>query len=49
VPGLLVGVPAFLLIAIVALQVAGGVAWLPLVRRWASRSGVPWASQRRQP
>ncbi|MEO8230395.1 MAG: hypothetical protein ABI628_11630 [Chloroflexota bacterium] len=43
------GLPAFVLIAIVVLQVAGGAARLPLVRRWAGRSSAPWASHRRQP
>jgi hypothetical protein len=49
VPGLLVAVPAFLLIAIIALQVAGGVVWLPLVRRWVGRPGERRAAHRRQP
>jgi hypothetical protein len=44
-----VGIPALMLIAIVALQVAGAVAWFPLIRRWLGRSGAPWASHRRQP
>jgi hypothetical protein len=49
VPGLLVAVPAFLVIAIIALQVAGGVMWIPLVRRWLGRSGERRAVHRRQP
>jgi hypothetical protein len=33
-PGLLVGVPAIILLTILAAQVAIGAAWLPVIRRW---------------
>ena len=33
VPGLLLSVPGLLLVLAVALQLAGGLAWLPVVRR----------------
>ena len=36
-PGLLVGVPAILLLGILAAQVAVGAAWLPVIRRWLNR------------
>jgi hypothetical protein len=49
IPGLLIGVPALVLLAIIALQVAGALAWLPVVKRRLGRSSPPWASHRRQP
>jgi hypothetical protein len=36
-PGLIIGVPLAAVILIVVIQVAGGAAWLPLVRRWLVR------------
>lgn len=36
-PGLIVGVPAMLLLGILAAQVAIGAAWLPVIRRWLNR------------
>lgn len=36
-PGLLVGVPAILLLGILAAQAAVGAAWLPVIRRWLNR------------
>ncbi|HTG40294.1 MAG TPA: hypothetical protein VK697_01650 [Methylomirabilota bacterium] len=37
IPGLIVGVPLAVVILVVILQLAGGAAWLPLVRRWLGR------------
>jgi hypothetical protein len=37
VPGLIVGVPIVLVVAFILLQIAGGAAWLPVVRRWLAR------------
>jgi len=37
VPGLIVGVPIGVVILVVILQIAGGAAWLPVVRRWLGR------------
>jgi len=37
VPGLIIGVPIALVVLFVMLQVAGGAAWLPVVRRWLGR------------
>ena len=37
IPGLIVGVPVAVVILVVILQLAGGAAWLPLVRRWLGR------------
>jgi hypothetical protein len=48
-PGLLAGIPALLVLIIVLLQIAGGVAWLPFVKRWLGGTGVPTPSQRRGP
>jgi hypothetical protein len=36
-PGLVVGVPAIILIGILATQLAVGAAWLPVIRRWLNR------------
>ena len=36
-PGLVLGVPAIILIGILATQVAVGAAWLPVIRRWLNR------------
>jgi hypothetical protein len=47
VPALLAG-PVIALAVIVALQLAGGAAFLPLVRRWLSKPRGPWATHRRQ-
>jgi hypothetical protein len=41
VPGLLVGIPLFTLLLILAGQVGVGAAWLPVVRRWLTRPLVP--------
>jgi hypothetical protein len=37
VPGLIVGVPLAVVVLVVILQLAGGAAWLPVVRRWLGR------------
>ena len=37
VPGLLIGIPALVLVAILAAQLAVGAAWLPVIRRWRNR------------
>jgi len=37
IPGLIVGAPLAVVILVVILQLAGGAAWLPLVRRWLGR------------
>ncbi|HSL75800.1 MAG TPA: hypothetical protein VK867_02575 [Candidatus Limnocylindrales bacterium] len=39
-PGLLIGVPAVLVIAAVIAQLAVGAAWLPVIRRWLHRRFV---------
>jgi hypothetical protein len=36
-PGLMIGVPAILILGILAAQFAVGAAWLPVVRRWLHR------------
>jgi hypothetical protein len=41
-PGLLVGIPAFMLLLILGIQVVGGAAWLPVIRRWVKGGVVPW-------
>jgi hypothetical protein len=40
-PGLLVGIPALVLLLIVGIQAAGGAAWVPVIRRWV-RGGEGW-------
>jgi hypothetical protein len=40
-PGLLVGIPAFVLLLIVVIQAAGGAAWVPVIRRWVN-GGAGW-------
>jgi hypothetical protein len=37
VPGLILGIPAILVLGILAAQLAVGVAWLPVIRRWLGR------------
>ena len=46
---LLAGIPALLVLIIVLLQIAGGVAWLPFVKRWLGGTGVQTPPQRRGP
>jgi hypothetical protein len=41
VPAVALGVPGILVIVVVALQLLGGAAWLPIARRALSRSGSP--------
>jgi hypothetical protein len=38
VPAVALGVPGLLVLLVVALQLAGGAAWLPIARRWLSRA-----------
>jgi hypothetical protein len=45
VPGLVMTVPGILIVIIVLLQVAGGLAWLPFARRRLGRADV---TRRRQ-
>jgi len=40
VPALVLTVPGLLLVLAVAAQIAGGLAWLPVVRRWLAGIGV---------
>jgi len=40
-PLLIAGIPIALIIAIVALQILGGAAWLPVIRRWLNRRLTP--------
>jgi hypothetical protein len=40
VPGLALSVPGLLVIVAIALQAAGGLAWLPLIRRKITSSGA---------
>ncbi len=37
-PLLIAGIPIALIILIVSLQIAGGAAWLPVIRRWRNRT-----------
>jgi hypothetical protein len=37
VPGLIVGVPAIIILGILVAQVAVGAAWMPVIRRWLNR------------
>jgi hypothetical protein len=37
VPGLLLGIPAILILGILAAQLAVGAAWVPVIRRWLHR------------
>jgi hypothetical protein len=39
-PGLLIGVPAILVVAALIAQLAVGAAWLPVIRRWLHRRVV---------
>ncbi len=39
-PGLLIGVPAILVIGALLAQIAVGAAWLPVIRRWLHRRVV---------
>jgi hypothetical protein len=36
-PELILGVPAVILLAILAAQLAVGAAWMPVIRRWLNR------------
>jgi len=40
-PLLLAGIPISVIALVVMLQIAGGVAWLPVVRRWLDRRLMP--------
>jgi hypothetical protein len=46
VPALVVGVPGLLLVLAVALQLAGGTAWLPIVRKSLRGVGLHETRQR---
>ena len=48
VPALVVGVPGLLLVLAVALQVAGGTAWLPIVRKSLRGVGLRETRQHQQ-
>jgi hypothetical protein len=37
IPGLILGVPAIIILAILAAQLAVGAAWMPVIRRWLNR------------
>lgn len=37
VPGLIVGVPAIIILGILAAQLAVGAAWMPVIKRWLNR------------
>ena len=37
-PLLIAGIPIALIVLIVILQIAGGAAWLPVIRRWLNRT-----------
>ena len=41
IPGLIAGVPIAIVAIAILLQVAGGAAWLPMIRRWLQRRIVP--------
>jgi len=36
-PGLIVGIPAIIIIGILVAQLVVGAAWLPVIRRWLNR------------
>jgi hypothetical protein len=46
VPALALSVPGIIVIIVVALQLVGGLAWLPVARRLLSRTTVPRAGGR---
>jgi len=46
IPGLIAGVPIAIVAIAILLQVAGGAAWLPMIRRWLHRRLVPGSSGR---
>ena len=37
-PLLIAGIPIAVILLIVGLQIAGGAAWLPVIRRWLNRT-----------
>jgi hypothetical protein len=48
IPGLIAGVPILAIVLVVLLQLAGGAAWLPFVRRWRDKQQIT-ASGRQPP
>jgi len=40
-PVLIAGIPIAVIVLVVILQMAGGAAWLPVVRRWLDRRLIP--------
>ncbi|MBA2720699.1 MAG: hypothetical protein H0U52_15885, partial [Chloroflexi bacterium] len=48
IPGLALSVPGLLVILAITLQLGGGLAWLPLVRRKLGAFGVPARPKRRR-
>jgi hypothetical protein len=45
-PGQLLGIPAFVLALILGIQLVGGAAWLPVIRRWVNGGVGPWGDGR---
>ena len=46
IPGLIAGIPLAVVALAVLAQVAGGAAWLPVVRRWLDRRLIPGPGRR---
>jgi len=49
VPGIIAGIPILVIALVVLLQMAGGAAWLPLVRRWLGAHAQVTGIGRRPP
>jgi hypothetical protein len=46
IPGVIAGVPILVIVIVVLLQLAGGAAWLPLIRRWRAYQQVTAVGRR---
>lgn len=49
IPGIIAGVPILIIVIVVLLQLAGGAAWLPFVRRWRDAQQVTAAGRQPPP
>jgi hypothetical protein len=45
-PALIAGIPVAVIAFVVLMQIAGGAAWLPVIRRWLNRSVTPGTERR---